>query len=104
MDVSAVDLGIAAATAVMSDMEDFQPGDVADVLVGNVLQAGQGINVARQIALGCGLPQHVPGQTINRVCGSGMQAVISATQGVLIGDGELYLAGVRSLCRAHLSS
>jgi len=100
-DISAVDLGIAAARAAIGDVKDLQPGDIADVLVGNVLQAGLGMNVARQIALGCGVPHHVPGQTINRVCGSGMQAVISATDGISVGAGDLYLAGgTESMSRA----
>ncbi|MGA7156547.1 MAG: acetyl-CoA C-acetyltransferase [Acidobacteriaceae bacterium] len=89
-DVSAVDLGVAAATPLLHQV---QGGDIADVIVGNVLQAGQGMNPARQIALRSGLPQSVPGQTVNRVCGSGMQAVVSAMQGIATGDGRLYLAG-----------
>jgi acetyl-CoA C-acetyltransferase len=89
-EVSAVDLAVTVARAVL----DGVPGDdVADVLLGNVLQAGQGMNVARQVALRSGLPQHVPGLTLNRVCGSGLQAVISAVQGLKSGDGRLYLAG-----------
>ncbi|WP_034408386.1 acetyl-CoA C-acetyltransferase [Deinococcus murrayi] len=89
-DVSAVDLGVTATRAIL---EGVNPDEVADVIVGNVLQAGQGMNVARQIALRSGLPQHVPGQTVNRVCGSGLQAVVSAVQGLKSGDGQLYLAG-----------
>ncbi|MBB5236152.1 acetyl-CoA C-acetyltransferase [Deinococcus budaensis] len=89
-EVSAVDLGVTAAKAVLSGVNG---DDVADVIVGNVLQAGQGMNVARQVAVGAGLPQHVPGLTVNRVCGSGLQAVISAVQGLRSGDGQLYLVG-----------
>lgn len=89
-DVPAVDLGIAAAAPLLSEV---QGSDIADVIVGNVLQAGQGMNPARQIALRSGLPQAVPGQTVNRVCGSGMQALVSAMQGIAAGDGRLYLAG-----------
>jgi acetyl-CoA C-acetyltransferase len=102
-DVSAVDLGITAAKAVL---EHLDGNDIADVIVGNVLQAGLGMNPARQVALGAGLPQHVPGQTLNRVCGSGLQAVISAVQGIKAGDGHLYLAGgTESMSRApHLLS
>lgn len=97
-DVSAVDLGVVAATAALKGLN---ADDVADVIVGNVLQAGQGMNPARQIALKSGLPFHVPGQTVNRVCGSGMQAVVSAIHGILAGDGELYLAGgIESMSRA----
>ncbi len=95
-DVPAVDLGVTAARAVLEDINgdaSVDGNDVADVIVGNVLQAGQGMNPARQIAVRAGLPQHVPGQTVNRVCGSGLQAVISAAQGLRSGDGQLYLAG-----------
>ena len=97
-DVSAVTLGTTVAQQVLQGVDG---NDVADVLVGNVLQAGQGMNPARQIALGAGLPITVPGQTINRVCGSGMQAVVSAVQAIRAGDGQLYLAGgVESMSRA----
>ena len=100
-DLPAVDLGVAAARAVAKDLD---ASVIADVIVGNVLQAGQGMNPARQIALKAGLPVNVPGQTVNRVCGSGMQAVISAVHGLHAGDGELYLAGgIENMSRApHL--
>jgi acetyl-CoA C-acetyltransferase len=89
-DVSAVDLGVAAIKAVL---QGVVLEDVADVIVGNVLQAGQGMNPARQIVLKSGLSMKTPGQTINRVCGSGLQSVISAVQGLKSGDGKLYIAG-----------
>ncbi len=97
-DVPAVTLASAVAKEVL---QGLQPNDVADVLVGNVLQSGQGMNVARQVALASGPPITVPGQTINRVCGSGMQALVSAVQAIRAGDGELYLAGgAESMSRA----
>lgn len=89
-DVPAVTLGATVAEEVLRGVDGK---DVEDVLVGNVLQAGQGMNPARQIALAAGLPNSVPGQTINRVCGSGMQAVVSAVQAIRAGDGRLFLAG-----------
>ena len=97
-NVSAVDLGVAV-------MRQILPGlildDIADVIVGNVLQAGQGINPARQIVIKAGLPLKTPGQTINRVCGSGLQSVVSAVQGIKSGDGSLYIAGgIESMSRA----
>ncbi|MGY2893675.1 acetyl-CoA C-acetyltransferase [Deinococcus sp. UYEF24] len=92
-DVSAVDLGVTAAQAALEGLPAGLQADVADVIVGNVLQAGQGMNPARQIAVKAGLPQSVPGVSVNRVCGSGMQAVIMAAQGLRSGDGRLYLAG-----------
>jgi acetyl-CoA C-acetyltransferase len=89
-NVSAVDLGVAV-------MSQILPGlildDIADVIVGNVLQAGQGPNPARQIVIEAGMALKTPGQTVNRVCGSGLQAVISAVQGIKSGDGDLYIAG-----------
>jgi len=97
-DVSAADLGVTAAKAVLDGVSG---ADVADVIVGNVLQAGSGMNVGRQVGIGAGLPQDVPGLTVNRVCGSGLQAVITAAQGIRAGDGQLYLAGgTESMSRA----
>ena len=97
-DVSAADLGIAAAKSVLAGVEG---ADIADVIVGNVLQAGQGMNVARQIGRGAGLPDSVPAITVNRMCGSGLQAVVSAIQGLRAGDGQMYLAGgTESMSRA----
>lgn len=97
-DISATTLGIAAARPVLAGLP---LAEVADVIVGNVLQAGAGMNPARQIALGAGLPSSVPAQTIQRPCGSGLQAVVSAAQGIKAGDGQLYLAGgVESMSQA----
>ena len=97
-DVPAVTL---AATVTKDILRGLEPSDVADVLLGNVLQAGQGMNPARQLALASGLPISVPGQTINRVCGSGMQSIVSAVQAIRAGDGQLFLAGgAESMSRA----
>jgi len=97
-DVSAVDLGVAAITPILNGLV---LEDVEDVILGNVLQAGQGMNPARQVALKAGLPVKTPGQTINRVCGSGLQAVVNAVQGLKSGDGKLYIAGgIESMSRA----
>lgn len=97
-DASAVDLGVAATQVILPGL---QVEDISDVIVGNVLQAGNGMNPARQIALKSGLPDRVTAQTVNRVCGSGLQAVVSALQGLQCGDGELYLAGgTESMSRA----
>jgi acetyl-CoA C-acetyltransferase len=97
-DVSAVDLGVAVMNHILPTLN---PHDIADVIVGNVLQAGQGMNPARQVVLKSGLPHSVPGLTVNRVCGSGLQSVISAVQGIKAGDGSLYIAGgIESMSRA----
>ena len=99
-DVSAVSLGTTLAQRVLEGVEGK---DVADVLIGNVLQAGQGMNPARQIALAAGLPISVPGQTINRVCGSGMQAVVSAVQAIMPAMGSCTLPVALRVCRARRS-
>jgi acetyl-CoA C-acetyltransferase len=97
-DLSAVDLGVAVAKSVLAGLPQE---DIADVIVANVLQAGGGMNPARQIAIRAGLPPSVPAQTINRVCGSGLQSVVSAVQALKSGDGRLYLAGgIENMSRA----
>jgi acetyl-CoA C-acetyltransferase len=97
-DNSAVDLGVVATKAIVAGLP---VEDISEVIVGNVLQAGNGMNPGRQIALRSGLPDQVTGQTVNRVCGSGLQAVVSAVQGLQCGDGKLYIAGgVESMSRA----
>ena len=67
--------------------------DVGDVILGCVLQAGQGMNVARQAAIKAGLPHSVPGETVNRVCGSGLTAVVHAVEGVKAGFVDVIVAG-----------
>jgi len=70
------------------------PGDAVDeVLMGSVLQAGLGQNPARQAALGGGLPQKVGAVTINKVCGSGLKALIFAAQAIKAGDADVVVAG-----------
>ena len=75
---------------------------IDDVILGCTNQAGEdNRNVARMAALLAGLPVEVPGQTVNRLCGSGLQAVVSATHAVRAGEGDLFLAGgVESMTRA----
>ena len=69
------------------------PAAVEDVLMGCVLQAGAGMNVARQAALGAGLPADVPAETINRVCGSGLAAVMHAADAIRAGSAQAIVAG-----------
>ena len=80
----------------------FAPGDIEDVILGCTCQAGEDSrNVARHAALLAGLPPTVPGQTVNRLCGSGLAAVLDSARAVSCGEGELYLAGgVESMSRA----
>ncbi|MDE2593858.1 MAG: acetyl-CoA C-acetyltransferase [Burkholderiales bacterium] len=70
------------------------PGDqISEVILGQVLQAGCGQNPARQTVIKSGLPQAVPGMTINKVCGSGLKAVMLAAQAIRDGDAEVVIAG-----------
>ncbi|MDQ6908600.1 MAG: thiolase family protein, partial [Chloroflexota bacterium] len=69
------------------------PGDVDDVIIGCVGQIGQDAYIARAVALGAGLPIEVPAYTVNRLCGSGAQAIGSATQAILAGDARIVVAG-----------
>jgi len=78
------------------------PERIEDVIAGDANQAGEdNRNVARMAALLAGLPATVPGNTVNRLCASGMQAVMDAARGVMCGEGDAYLAGgVESMTRA----
>ncbi len=70
-----------------------KPEQVDEVILGCILQAGLGMNVARQAAIKAGLPHTVPAQTVNKVCGSGLKAVMLGTQAIKAGDAELVVAG-----------
>ncbi|SFJ55888.1 thiolase family protein [Planctomicrobium piriforme] len=87
---SAVDLGVAAAKAALSGID---PALIDSVIVGNVLGAGLGMNVARQIGILSGLPVTVPAFTVNMMCASGMQAVVLAAQAVCSGTARAVLCG-----------
>jgi acetyl-CoA C-acetyltransferase len=91
-DLSASDLGAVVIREAIARAH-VNPGEVGDVLMGCVLQAGAGMNVARQAALKAGLPVEVPAETVNRVCGSGLQAVVHAAEAVAVGSADLYVAG-----------
>ncbi|MBI2762096.1 MAG: acetyl-CoA C-acetyltransferase [Chloroflexi bacterium] len=69
------------------------PEQVDEVIFGNVLQAGLGMNPARQAAIAAGLPDSVPATAINKVCGSGLKTVALAAQAVLLGDADVVVAG-----------
>src|SRR5207247_10656738 len=69
------------------------PGVVDECIMGNVVSAGLGQNPARQAALNGGLHDHVPALPINKVCGSGLKAVMLATQGIATGDIDVAVAG-----------
>src|SRR3954470_6649418 len=80
----------------------IQPEEITDVVLGCVNQAGEDSrNVARFSALLAGLPPTTPGVTVNRLCASGLQAVVDAARAVTVGEGDLYIAGgVESMSRA----
>ncbi|MGH9258397.1 MAG: beta-ketoacyl synthase N-terminal-like domain-containing protein, partial [Acidimicrobiales bacterium] len=80
----------------------IDPATIDDVILGCANQAGEdNRNVARMAALLAGLPVEVPGQTVNRLCGSGLQAVASAAHAIRAGEGEVFIAGgVESMTRA----
>src|SRR5262249_8693290 len=81
-----------------------KPGQIDEVLMGCVLQAGLGQNPARQAALKAGLPDTISAMTVNKVCGSGLEAVMRAAQAIRAGDAGLIAAGgMESMSRApHL--
>jgi len=81
---------------------EVEPASVDDVIFGCINQAGEdNRNVARMALLRAGLPVDVPGQTVNRLCGSGMQAVLSAAHAIAAGEGDVFIAGgVESMSRA----
>src|SRR5688572_26917660 len=91
-DLSAVDLGAIVIREAIA-RAGINGADIGDVIMGCVLQAGAGMNVARQAALRAGVPVEVPGETINRVCGSGLSAVVHAVEAVRDGYVDLILAG-----------
>jgi acetyl-CoA C-acetyltransferase len=90
--LSAVDLGVIAAKEAIK-RAGIEPSMVEEVYFGNVLGAGLGQNVARQVSLGAGLPNETPALTINMVCGSGLRAVSMAAQFVESGQCDIILCG-----------
>lgn len=91
-DLSAADLGAVVIREAIA-RAGIDASTLGDVIMGCVLQAGAGMNVARQAAIKAGVPVEVPAETINRVCGSGLQAVVHAVEGVTAGYVDLILAG-----------
>ena len=90
--VPAVDLGAAVIKESLK-RAGIQPSQVDQVYMGNVIQAGQGQNPARQASLKAGLPIEVPAVTINVVCGSGLDAVNIAAEMIAAGDADIVVAG-----------
>ena len=90
--VPAVELGVTALQEALRRV-NLEPGQVDEVILGNVLQAGLGQNPARQVAVRAGIPQEVPAFSINKVCASGLKSVFLAVQAVKLGDAEIVVAG-----------
>lgn len=90
--VPAHELGRAAIMAAL-ESAGVAPGEVSDVILGQVLTAAQGQNPARQASMAAGIPKEVPAFGINQVCGSGLRAVALATQAIKAGDASIVVAG-----------
>ncbi|MBL6538566.1 acetyl-CoA C-acetyltransferase [Streptococcus suis] len=91
-DVPAVDLGVTVVKAALEKIQ-LSPDMVDELIFGNVLSAGLGQNVARQISVKAGIPISTPSYTINKVCGSGLKTIQLAAQAVLLGDADVVIAG-----------
>jgi len=91
-DVTAVQLGTTVVKEAIS-RANISANDVDELIFGNVLQAGLGQNMARQVSIHAGLPVEVPSFTLNKVCGSGLKAVQLAVQAIQNGDAEVIIAG-----------
>ena len=91
-EIPAPRLGSCVITALLKET-GIAPEQVDEVILGQVLSAGVGMNPARQAAIQAGLPYETPSMTINKVCGSGLKAIHLATQAILCGDAEIIIAG-----------
>ncbi len=90
--VAAPDLGATVIRALLAQ-SGVAPEQISEVILGQVLTAGSGQNVARQALIKSGLPNSIPAMTINKVCGSGLKAVMLAAQAVRCGDADIVIAG-----------
>ncbi|MGN7980242.1 acetyl-CoA C-acetyltransferase, partial [Burkholderia sp. 22313] len=90
--IAAPELGATVIRAVL-ERSGVKPEQVSEVIMGQVLTAGSGQNPARQSLIKAGLPAAVPGMTINKVCGSGLKAVMLAANAIMAGDAEIVVAG-----------
>ena len=91
-DVSAVELGVQVLKSVMKEI-NLDPAMVDEVILGNVIGAGLGQNVARQVSIHAGIPDTVPAYTVNKVCGSGMKTVTLASAMIALGEADIVVAG-----------
>ena len=103
-NTSATEMGAIVAKEVMK-RAGVNPADIDEVMFGDVLSAGLGQNVARQVAVKAGVPYSVPAYTVNMVCGSGMKTMIEAARTILAGDAEMILCGgTESMSQAPFAS
>ena len=91
-DVPAYDLGATLIEHIIKET-GLNPSEIDEVIIGNVLQAGQGQNPARIAAMKGGLPETVPACTVNKVCGSGLKSIQLAYQSIVTGENDIVLAG-----------
>ena len=91
-NVTAVDLGTEVVKAAM-DSINLDPKEVQEVVFGNVYSAGNKGNVARQVLIHSGIPQEAHATSVNILCGSGLRAVVSGTQSILLGDSDVVVVG-----------
>lgn len=90
--VSAVELGIHSLKAALRDAK-IEPQQIEEVIVGNILSAGLGQNVARQIAVGADIPVQVPSYGINKLCGSGLKSITLGATEIAVGHSDIIAAG-----------
>ncbi|HEL2594423.1 TPA: acetyl-CoA C-acetyltransferase [Streptococcus suis] len=91
-DIEIADLGAQVLETALAN-KNIPADSVDEVIFGNVLSAGQGQNIARQIAIRAGIPQTASAYVVNKVCGSGLKSVLLATQSILLGDNDVVVAG-----------
>ncbi len=93
-DVRPDDLAAFAVKSVMEAVPEVDPGEIVDVMIGNGFpEAKQGMNLGRRVALLAGLPEHVPGTTVNRFCASSLQTIRMAFHAIKAGEGDAFVAG-----------
>jgi acetyl-CoA C-acetyltransferase len=98
-DIHPAELGAVAARAAI-ERAGLKPEEIDEVVMGHARQAGSGPNPARQVGRRTGVPNESPAQTINKACASGMQAIVSGAQSIMLGESEAVLAGgIESMSR-----
>ncbi|MHC3627873.1 acetyl-CoA C-acetyltransferase [Streptococcus suis] len=91
-DIEIADLGAQVLETALAN-KNIPADSVDEVIFGNVLSAGQGQNIARQIAIRAGIPQTASAYSVNKVCGSGLKSVLLAAQSIMLGDNDVVVAG-----------